>query len=85
MTMQMNNMALLMGGYKVVATYSKFDKDCLGNWTVHKATCYQNGNNYLVKLYNSSNRRSFTLQYDNKDDANGKIKQLISMGYKKEK
>lgn len=85
MTMQMNDMALMANGYKIVAVYKKIEKDCLNNWTVYKATCYQKGNECLIKLYNSAKKKSFTLQYQNKDDANTKIKQLINMGYKKVK
>lgn len=83
MTMQMNDMALMANGYKIVAVYKKFEKDCLNNWTVYKVTCYQKENECLIRLYNSAKRKSFTLQYHNKEDANAKIKQLIKAGYKK--
>ena len=78
-------MALMANGYEKVATYKKFEKDCLNNWTVYKAVCYQKANECVIKLYNSSKKKSFTLHYQDKDKANAKIKQLISMGYKKVK
>lgn len=85
MTKQMNEMALVANGYKIVATYKKFEKDCLNNWTVHKAVCFQKEKECVIKLHNSSKKKSFTLCYQNKDEANAKIKQLISMGYKRSK
>lgn len=83
MTKQMNEIALIANGYKKVATYKKFEKDCLNNWTVHEAICFQKDNECVIKLHNSSKKKSFTLYYQNKDEANKKIKQLISTGYKK--
>lgn len=85
MTKQMNEIALIANGYKKIATYKKFEKDCLNNWTVHEAICFQKENECVIKLRNSSKKKGFTLYYQDKNEANTKIKQLISMGYKKMK
>lgn len=50
MTLQLNEMGLFIEGFSIVATYKKFEKDILGNWTCHSAVCYQKGNECVIKL-----------------------------------
>lgn len=78
MTLQMNEMGLFVNGYKIVAVYKKFEKLWDGRWTCSTATCYQNGDECVIKI------DGYTLYYDNKNLANRKIKHLISIWYKKE-
>lgn len=86
MTLQLNEMGLFIEGFSIVSSYKKFEKDILGNWTCHSAVCYQKGNECVIKLNDSSSKYSgYTLYYESKEDANNKIKHLISMGYRKEK
>ena len=84
MLMQMNESTLIFQyGFKIVAEYKKFEKCWDGSWDVHTAKCLQNGEDCIIKLYHG--RSAFTLVYDSKKNANAKIKQLIDMGYKREK
>lgn len=85
MTLQMNSMALISSGFKRKAVYKSFEKRRDGSWCVETAECFQNGDECVIKLYNNTTRKTFTLYYDNKEDANKKMKHLISIGYKKDK
>lgn len=82
MTLQMNETSLMVNGYKNVANYKRFDKDINGKWKCYTATCFQKDNHCIIFLKSPYNRRSYYHQYTNKQLANAKIKDLISMGYK---
>lgn len=74
MTMQMNAMGLIANGYSHVARYECFKK----GERKFNIDCYTNNKEFVIKMWESG-RRSYTLVYDNKDDANFKVKKLFSM------
>lgn len=82
MTAQLSESYLILSmGFKVVARYNRFDKIYNGMWDVYKAVCLQKDNHCIIKIYHSG--RSFTLEYNSKESANNKIKDLLNMGYRR--
>lgn len=75
-----------MNGFTLVATYKYFERDFMNNWKCHTADCYQNGDECVIRLYDSSSRYgAYNLYYQSKSAANSKIISLIKMGYRREK
>lgn len=70
-------------GFKVVAEYKMFHRNTNNSWDVYEATCFQNGEHCVIRVYHK--RHQWTLEYFSKEQANNKIKELIKEGYKRQK
>lgn len=70
----LNTYGLLANGFQLVAIYECFTK---GERKLN-IECYTNGGEYLVRSYYSG-RRAWDNVYDNKDDANAKVKELFKL------
>lgn len=74
MTVQLNMFGLMANGYRIVARYEMFSKG-KAKLTVE---CWQGNSEYLIKFW-EGRKRSFTLVYQNKAEANKKFIQLKSL------
>lgn len=81
MAIQLNPIAQ---GYKNVANYIKFE-NYQGKWIVYKCKCYQLDNKCLLVFSDNFGRhRPWYDYYNNKIQANNRIKSLLESGYKRE-
>ena len=77
MTLQMNSIALISKGYKLVAEYQVWQRYETGDWMPPTTyTCYQKGNSCVVKIV--SRRNCFTKCFDTKEKANAFIQTKLT-------
>lgn len=74
MTLHLNAMELANRGFKLVAAYQCIKK----GERMLNVDCYTDGCTYIVRHFKSG-RRTWDSIFDNKDDANAKVKQLWSV------
>ena len=72
--MNLNTYGLMMNGFRCIAIYHCFTK----GQKMLVVECYTNGTEYLVRNFHSG-RKAWDDLYDNKDDANNKVKYLFGL------
>lgn len=71
MTIHMSTMGLISNGYNLVASYQCIKK----GERMLNIDCFTNGREYIVRHFETG-RRAWDSIFDNKEDANNKVKQL---------